>query len=335
MMPRACTGRRLSIVVPVTGDTAALEETLVSVLENRPADTEVLVGLGCDYADPWGIGDEVTFVAAPRGSGVVGCVNAALDRATGDVIHVLAAGWRATPGWTDGAVALIEAGSADAVVPLAVAADDPLRVVEAGLRVTRGGRRKPVVPRRSAAHADAYQPPRTRDPVGPTLAAGFWSAAVLDRVGPRFAPACGILADADVAVALARTGGRTMVESASRVIPPALPAAMPPSFIQGLHAERLFWRSMAGAGVTAALLSHGIEVLRHAVATAPLGTVPMLVGRLLGALAFGSYLPRYRHLRALIEAQPDTAAGAAPATIPIGDRLEAAVEAPQERRRSA
>ncbi|MFZ4732771.1 MAG: glycosyltransferase [Pirellulales bacterium] len=335
MMPRACTGRRLSIVVPVTGDTAALEETLVSVLENRPADTEVIVGLGCDYADPWNIGDEVTFVAAPRGAGMVVCVNTALSHATGDVIHVLAAGWRATPGWTDGPVALIEAGSADAVVPLAVAADDPLRVVEAGLRVTRGGRRRVVVPRRSAAHADSYSPPRTRESIGPELVAGFWSAAALERVGPGFAATCGAVADADLAVALSRTGGRTVVEASSRVIAPALPSAPVPAFTQGLHAERLFWRSMVGAGVTASLLAHGLEVLRHAVTTAPLGTVPMLVGRLLATLSFGSYLPRYRQLRALIDARTIDAGIDSPATIAIGTRAAAVEPAAPALRRSA
>jgi len=335
MMPRACTGRRLSIVVPVTGDTAALEETLVSVLENRPADTEVIVGLGCEYADPWDIGEEVTFVAAPRGGGLVGCVNTALAHAAGDVIHVLAAGWRATPGWTDVPVARIADGTADAVVPLSVAADDPLHVVEAGVRVSRGGRRRAVVPRRRAAHADTYGPPRTRDPIGPTLAAGFWSAAARGRVGPGFAATCGAVADADLAVALARTGGITVVETTSRVIAPALPAAPVPAFLQGLHAERLFWRSMIGTGTTTALLAHGLEVARHAVTSAPLGTVPMLVGRLLAALSFGSYLPRYRQLRALIEARADEAGVDSPATIAIGSRQPEKETAAPALRRSA
>ena len=37
---------KLSIVIPTPTDTAALEETLVSVLENRPDDCEIIVALG-------------------------------------------------------------------------------------------------------------------------------------------------------------------------------------------------------------------------------------------------------------------------------------------------
>ncbi|MFN7700653.1 MAG: hypothetical protein ACK5U8_22335, partial [Deltaproteobacteria bacterium] len=44
------------------------EDTLVSVLEKRPAGSEVIVALGCAYDDPWHISDEVTFVQAPIGS---------------------------------------------------------------------------------------------------------------------------------------------------------------------------------------------------------------------------------------------------------------------------
>ena len=64
---------RLSIVIPTPGDTAAMEETLVSVLEHRPDDCEIVVALGCDYADPWNIREEVRFVQAPAGSSLVAC----------------------------------------------------------------------------------------------------------------------------------------------------------------------------------------------------------------------------------------------------------------------
>ena len=85
----------LSIVIPAIGDTAALEDTLVSVLENRPDDCEVVVPLGCPYDDPWGIRDEVRFVQAPVGSGLVTCTNLGIASSAGSVVHVLAAGWRA------------------------------------------------------------------------------------------------------------------------------------------------------------------------------------------------------------------------------------------------
>ena len=130
---------RLSIVIPTPADTAAMEETLVSVLEHRPDDCEIVVALGCEYADPWNIREEVRFVQAPAGSSVVGCVNLGVAASAGEVVHILAAGWRATEGWTDLPMERFEDDDVGAVVPLGVAADDRERVVSAGVRCAVGG----------------------------------------------------------------------------------------------------------------------------------------------------------------------------------------------------
>ena len=66
---------RLSIVIPAVTSAAELEETLLSVLENRPEQCEVIVALACEYDDPWNLRDEVTFVRAPAGASTIGCVN--------------------------------------------------------------------------------------------------------------------------------------------------------------------------------------------------------------------------------------------------------------------
>ena len=50
--------RRLSVVVPAT-DVTGLEETLISVLEHRPDNSEIVVALGSPYDDPWNIREEV------------------------------------------------------------------------------------------------------------------------------------------------------------------------------------------------------------------------------------------------------------------------------------
>jgi hypothetical protein len=51
-----------------------------------------------------------------------------------------------------------------------------------------------------------------------------------------------------------------------------------------------------------ALAAHVAEVARHSLVRAPFGTLPMLAGRLVALMQFGAYLPRYRQLRALMEA---------------------------------
>ena len=62
---------RLSIVIPVLGNLDRLEDTLVSVLANRPADCQVVVVLDQPYADPYDLKDEVQFIELP-GQGRLG-----------------------------------------------------------------------------------------------------------------------------------------------------------------------------------------------------------------------------------------------------------------------
>jgi hypothetical protein len=297
---------RLSIVIPTPADTAAMEDTLVSVLEHRPDDCEIVVALGCEYADPWNIREEVRFVQAPAGSSMVGCVNLGVAASAGEVVHILAAGWRATEGWTDLPMERFEDDDVGAVVPLGVAADDRERVVSAGVRCAVGGRRIDVAAdtRWRHAKATACPPAGATEPQGPVLETGFWRLEVLTMAGRGFTTACGdATADADMAITLARSGRRVVVEPHSLVVAASATTGhvRAPAFAAGLHAERLFWRSLAGSSILPALVMHVVEVVRHAIARAPLGTVPMLMGRLAAVLQFGSYLPRYLQLRNVIK----------------------------------
>ncbi len=296
---------RLSIVIPTPADTGAMEETLVSVLEHRPDDCEIVVALGCDYADPWNIREEVRFVQAPAGSSLVACVNLGVAASEGEVVHVLAAGWRATEGWTDLPLERFEDDDVGAVVPLGVAADDRDRVVSAGVRCAVGGRRIDVAADTRWKRARAAECPPAGAPVpqGPVLQTGFWRSGVLALAGRGFTTACGDgAADADMAITLSRSGRSVVVEPHSVVIAPAAAKGKvrTRSFAAGVHAERLFWRSVAGSSFLPALVMHLVEIVRHAVARAPLGTVPMLVGRVVAILQFGGYVPRYLQLRSVI-----------------------------------
>lgn len=289
---RAGGSRRLSVVIPAV-DATALEDTLVSVLEHRPGHCEVVVALGTPYDDPWNIREEVTFVDAPRGSGLVDCVTAGLAAAQGDVITLLAAGWQATDGWSESALRHFSRPDVAAVVPLAVAAGDREQPVAAGIRRTPGGRSVTVVPRRRAGGIATGGLPSA-----PLLEAGFWRADVLRRIG--LSSACGdALAAADLAAGLAAAGVEVVLEPEARVVAGPTPR-QPSPFAAGLHAERLFWRSLACEPTAPALLAHAGEVLRHVVATAPLGTLAMLAGRLTALLQFGSCFDRTRQLRSLM-----------------------------------
>lgn len=287
---------RLSIVIPAT-DVAAFEDTLVSVLENRPAECEIVATLTVPYGDPWNIGDEVRFVPAPTGATLVDCVNVGVASSAGEIVHVLAAGWRATEGWAEAALARFEDPRVAAVAPLSVAAEDRTRIVAGGIHRTRGGRSIALVPPRNHRRVDAFTSDRVRTPSAPMLEAGFWRVATLPRSG--FTKACGDrLAAADMSARIAAAGDRAVVEAGSHVVegPSGRRAS---SYREGLRAERLFWRSLASEAVLPALLAHVAEVVRHAVATAPLGTLPMLMGRLTALVQFGSCLGRARELLTL------------------------------------
>jgi hypothetical protein len=285
----------LSIVIPTVADTAALEETLVSVLENRPPDCEIVVPIACGYDDPWNIRDEVTFVEAPRGARLVGCTNLGIASSRGEIIHVLAAGWKATPGWTDRPLERFAADDIAAVVPAVVTSDEPARVGEVGVRTSRGGRRMAGA---------APRPDGTALAVGtsPLLEAGFWRAEVLRMAGPGFSTSCGdAFADADMAAAVGCLPMPVVYEAESRVIR-GPGRRQPRSFTAGLHAERLFWRSLgrgSKVGACAAIAAHAFEVVRDAVVRLPLGTLPMLAGRGVALVEFGSTLARLRQLRQL------------------------------------
>ena len=114
----------------------------------------------------------------------------------------------------------------------------------------------------------------------------------------QFSKVCGDrLAAVDMAALLSCSGLETVVESGCRVVAGPEPRTAS-AFLEGMRAERLFWRSLAAEPLVAALVAHGVEVVRHAVATAPLGTLPMLAGRLATLMQFGSCLGRTRELEA-------------------------------------
>ena len=302
MPTNTATPPRLSIVIPAPGDEATLEETLVSVLENRPEDSEIVVVLGFGYHDPWSVGEEVRFIQAPIGSNRVACINLGLAASTGRIVHVLAAGWRATPFWTDVAVEHFNNEQVAAVVPLEVASDDSDRIVATGIEVGSGGRRVMLRPWGDTSRVQGFHKEDYPSPSGPTLEAGFWSRQMINRLTFGFCPACGDeYADADMAVSLQATGGRVVFEPTSKIVAAPERHRPQPAFKAGLYGERLFWRSIAAEPLPQSLVLHVVEILRHALVRAPLGTLPVLAGRLVALLQFGMYIPRFRELSALMQ----------------------------------
>ncbi len=171
MLPRE-SNVRISIVVPHLGDVVAFEESLISVLENRPLGAEIWVAHNGTYQDPFDLGDEVRFVTAGSNN-LATLVAAAAEVATSRVVHVIGGGVRATHDWTRWAIECLQDESVAMVAPVARrSVDGP--ITAAGWRdsatdvVSPLGRGASQVTRRQAASIR-----------GAYLIASFWRRSEL------------------------------------------------------------------------------------------------------------------------------------------------------------
>lgn len=109
---------RLSIIIPHICDESALETTLLSVLENRPTGSELLVAHPGNYRDPYDLDDdEIQLVEAPAGAGLIDLVNIAARQASGTILHTLLPGSLVETNWTAPAVAWFQDSTIGSVSP--------------------------------------------------------------------------------------------------------------------------------------------------------------------------------------------------------------------------
>ncbi|GAB5403360.1 MAG: hypothetical protein Aurels2KO_15910 [Aureliella sp.] len=112
---------RLTIIVPHRRSDERLESTLVSVLENRPDDSELIVVHDGSYADDYQISDEARLLASEPGASTTQLLNAGVRAAQAPVVAVVLDGVHVLPGWAndvdsvlaDEAVACVAVNSAD------------------------------------------------------------------------------------------------------------------------------------------------------------------------------------------------------------------------------
>jgi hypothetical protein len=276
---------RLSIIIPCLGGAADFDGTLVSVLQNRPADCEVLVAHSEPYSDPYALRGEVHFVESPAGS-LVELLNAGLNATRGEVVHILGCGMEASEGWTAPALAHFDDQEVAAVSPVVLSADQET-VVAAGIRWSLGGARHIVADNRVLSRGSG----RLRAKIlGPLLTAAFYRRDVLVALGG-WEPSLGDeLADVAVALAIQSLGRLHVSEPASQLLGSgaSLPASLA-GFNAARSAERLFCRSAAAHGWTLALALHALTVAGDAVRHAPrLLALQSLAGRAAAWLELGA-----------------------------------------------
>ncbi|MGD0901183.1 MAG: glycosyltransferase [Thermoguttaceae bacterium] len=309
---------RLSIVIPFMGELSRLEDTLVSVLENRPADCEILVVLSQPYGDPYALAGEVRFIPCaaigdafleaqrrlsppvgsadtPQRSALADCVAVGLAASKASIVQVLSCGVEATPGWTDAAMAEFNDPGIAVVAPVIVDRFERRKVLSAGMKYTAGGAVRRIAAGRPLERL-VHQPGAL---CTAEVLASFYRKAALQSVMPWLDHTGGCLAGADWALALEHAGYRSIVEPGCLVAASKDVLAAPSALAHGMAAERLFWRWAPTRGWTRSLAGHAGRVALEC-----LGCLvrPSTICRLVGRFWVGLQIPSHRqHWQRLVQ----------------------------------
>ncbi|MFV1966297.1 MAG: glycosyltransferase family 2 protein [Pirellulaceae bacterium] len=271
---------RLSIVIPCLSENEQFENTLISVLRNRPRDCEVLVIYPGTYPDPYDLEGEVCFVETRSEASLLELVHVGWARSTGEVVHILQCGMQVDEGWTDAILARFDKLSIGSVSPLVERQSEDSGRIVAGVRHGLLGRK--LVYRASSAS------PQTAPTIlGPTLAAGFYRRAALEEVRGFDAVVGDRYGDVDVALALESAGYDSVCEPSS-LVTATRTENQPLGFADARRAERLFWKHLPPHEKTGRIFLHLMTVVAEFLFPFP---GPRRAVRLLGRLV-GSLEPR-------------------------------------------
>jgi hypothetical protein len=290
-----------------------LEETLVSVLENRPKACEVIVVHPHCYDDPYDLSDEVQFVESGHHQGLVDLLNLGIEAARAEVVHFLACGARVEEGWAEPAIGHFREPDVHSVSPAVLDPADPTRLVTAGVRYGGGGRC--VLSGRRHRLSDQFQ--AGKNVLGPTLAAAFYRRRTLVRLDGLARSVGARLADLDAALTLGHLGCRTVFEPACRIVlDPSLVAPPMGTVKQGWCAERFFWRHACTQSWPDLLLAHPLVAAGELLVDLVRFRWPRLIGRAAGSVCA---VQDYRHPDRIFELPPlaptpDTNRESAPVT---------------------
>lgn len=229
---------RLSIVIPWVGPSGPFEDTLAAVLQNRPNGCEVLVAVAHPYDDPYGLTDEVTFIATPHAD-LITMVNRCIEAATAPVVQIIPCGMQVTESWTSAALLHFAEAEIAAVAPVIVNDKDHSRVLAAGINFSRGGARLAAHGGQPLAVEKLVQSP----PMAAALAGGFFRRSVLLALGGFDAKMGEASADLDLAFCLGELGLRVECEPTSVLLATAVNGATG-SYSEGLQLEKLFWKHL-------------------------------------------------------------------------------------------
>lgn len=311
----------LSIIIPLGDSVPRFETTLASVLQNRPADCEIIAVHDGSYDDPYDLTGEVRFVQVHSATSLAQLLNAARQASTNDILHIVMDGVEVEDGWTAAAVARFGDASVASVSPLVVDATERDRLISAGLSLGFGGSRRVCL---AGGKLRQRKVAKARSD-GPTIEAAFYRREALAAING-FDQQTGSSLDVDVAQSLRAIGLTSVIEPDSRLHAEPRSGQRPHAFIEGRIAQRLVWRSAPRRGWLKSVLVQplviGGDLLRGLASPRKLTS---LLGRAVACLEPIAYRRHYQmlnaarlHCRAAVESgQPDGSPEADDADTPI------------------
>ena len=302
---------RLSIIIPVLGKLGKLEDTLISVLENRPAHCEIVVVLNEPYNDPYELAGEVRFVDAAARPPLVDCLNLGIAASRGSIIHTLVCGGRSRPVGRTPCFRISSAATSPPSAPWVIDRADGAKTLSIGVGYRAGGAAWRLGYRRSIASSV----PQLPDYFGPDLIAGFFRESAVEAVGGLDPAFSGHLAAVNLALSLGFADGRSAIEPRCRVLADRLDVSEGERLGSGRQAELLFWRWARRMGWRRACAGHAALVADECLQSIVRPTTLLrLFGRAWGSMTV-PFRPR-KGIESLRSGLPENAVIAGPHFMP-------------------
>jgi hypothetical protein len=246
--------------VPLRGDLPRFEDTLVSVLENQPERSEVVVVTNQPYDDPYDLRREVAFVDAPTGASLLECFAVGLSATRSPIVHLIDAGVEATPGWADAALARFNDRDVAVVAPLIADRFQQQTILSAGLQYKRGGAITSISAGKRVTAFRLDDRPLTAAELG----AAFYRREALAEVESLPDYGCDRAAAVELALALQNAGYGTVSEPECLMLSSRKQFARRSGWQTGVANEQLYRRA-AGLGFEQSRLAHAALLATEAI----------------------------------------------------------------------
>lgn len=281
----------ISIIIPFFRGASqeALEETLVSVLENRPPCSEILVVLGENYTDPWEVRKEgVRFLSISRRISPTQIINEGIEHARGAVLNIVLPGTCVESGWTEDAVRAFGNSAVAVVVPTiyeqSSSQEPQIRncVYRIGGKISTVVSKTPFDREKTNLDSDSFTVPLPN--------AAFFRKSALEEINLLKSSFFPQIAYIDVCLMLRHLGMKIECVNTSSAIIRENCMFQDETFAWNLQCEQLYLRWANLGGWFCSVQRHITCVLSEVLSHLPhLSTLSVLCGRLLGWGHYGAH----------------------------------------------